>query len=489
MSLSKKIEAGREKLTNLKDQLVESTKSLEAAPDEETLLAEVEELTEQVEQLTKHLRALEKAEKALAEKAQAIKAEGPAVTVDMQKRNAGSKRAAGDLIVKHGVASFLAHVEKKTVAQVIQERYGDQPEVAETYNFVKKSQIDPAMTRVTGWAAELTREDTRGFIESLEDVSVAAALASYANNVDFGGANSIKVPVEDAVDASPTEPAWVAEGSPIPLTKFGFTSVTLNRYKLAAITTMTAEIAERSTPAIEGVLRNALRKKYARVLDQALLSNTAAVQYVRPAGLLLPADLAGGALITATAGGGDDAVRGDLQKLLAAHIGNRTGERPVLIMNNLDRLAVSMMTSTLSEYVFRDELSNGTLGGIPVISSAAVPQHMLLMVDASLLWTAFDAPEFNVSDVATVVESSADDVAPTMASTAAGAAGTEGQVGPTDGIPVNEDGRPKGAADAGFKARSLWQTNSIGLRMIAPTTWQIARKGTVAAMNATTWTS
>ena len=484
-NLSKRIEDAEKELTTLKDNLVDATKNLEAAPDEESLLTEVETLTEQVTKSTKTLDALKKAESALAQRAQQSKNEPPAIAVDLATHNKFKPKNDGDIIFKHATAAFIAHIERKTTAQVIDERYKEVPAIRETFNFIKKSQVDPAMTNVTGWAAELVQNDVRGFLESLEEISVAAALASFATTIDFGGFQSVTVPLENNLAATPSEPAWVAEGSPIPLTQFGYSSVTLQRYKLAAITTFTREIAERSTPQIEGLLRNGLRKSYAKVLDQALLSSGIAIAGVRPAGLLFDVTPE-----TPTAGGGDAAVRGDILALLTAMTDAGMGTRPVLIMNHLDRLAASMMVSSLSEYLFKDELAGGTLLSIPVIYSGHVPQHTLILADAAAVATAFDTPMFDVSDVASITEASADSTAPTMASDDAGAASTpdSGIVPPGGGIPVGEAGRPLGLADAGFKVRSLWQTYSVGIRMIAPTSWGVLKDGAIVSMVATTWT-
>lgn len=482
--LSDRIIDAETDLTKLKDDLCEATKSLEAAPDEESLLHEVEELTDRVEKSTATLNALKKAEKVLAQRAEA-ETKAPAIAPDLAKHNKAKPTDDGSLIFKHATAKFLSHIERKTVDQVIEERYRETPQVKETFDYIRKSQVDPAMTTTSGWAAELVQTDVRGFLQSLEDISVAARLATYATSVDFGGFQSVTVPMEDNLAATPSEPAWIAEGSPIPLAQFGYSSMTLQRYKLAAIATFTKEIADRSTPQIETLLRNSLRKQYAKVLDQALLANAAAIASVRPAGLI-----SGVSVTSPTAGGGDAAVRGDILALLTAMTASQLGTTPVLIMNNMDRLAASMMVSSLSEYLFKDELAAGTLLSIPVIYSGHVPQHTLLLVDASAIATAFDTPLFDVSDVASVVESNADATPPTMASDAAGAASspTSGIVPVDGGIPINEAGRPLGVADAGFKARSLWQTYSVGIRMIAPTSWGVLRTGAVEYMSATTWT-
>jgi HK97 family phage major capsid protein len=464
MNIADQIKALEASQITIKDQLTDAVKQLEAAPDEETLLATVETLTEKVEKGEQSLAALKKAEAALAARAAA----SPAV-VKAEHLEINAPKNAGDIMVKHAVAKLIAHVERKPVAQVIDERYSNQAFVKATFEHVTKTAIPVATTTLATWAAELTRSDTRGFIDTIKDVSVAAALASRATSLDFGGFQSIKIPKKNPLGATLSEPAFVGEGGVIPLTRFSFGSLELFRYKLAAITTYTRELFERSTPAIEGVLQSSLREAYAEVLDAALLGTAAAVAGVRP-------------------GGGEDAVRTDVMNLIKALTTAKLGARPVLLVNNIDALAASMMTSALSEPVFREELARGSLLGIPVISSANVAQHVAIIVDAAYLATAFDAPEFDVSDVATVTEANADGVAPTQAGADAtgGALGTAGQVVPGGGIKVAGGA---GASTTGYTARSLWQTYSIGLRMVAPTSWGLMQAGAVATTSPTTWST
>jgi HK97 family phage major capsid protein len=478
MNIADQIKALEASQVTLKDQLTDAVKQLEAAPDEETLLATVETLTERVEKAEQSLAALKKAEQALAARAAAA----PAV-VKSEHLDQNAPKKAGDIMIKHATASLLAYVERKPVAQVIEERYNGQPFVKATFEHITKSAVPVATTTLATWAAELTRSDTRGFIDTLKDVSVAADLASRAISLDFGGFQSIKIPKKNPLGASLTEPAFVGEGGVIPLTRFSFGSIELFRYKLAAITTYTRELFERSTPAIESVLQSSLREAYAEVLDAALLGTSAAVAGVRPAGLLNSV-----AVIPPTAGGGEDAVRTDVMNLLKALTTAKLGARPVLLVNNIDALAASMMTSALSEPVFRDELSRGSLLGIPVISSANVAQHTAVLVDAAYLVTVIDSPLFDVSEVATVTESDAGAAAPTQAGADAtgGALGTPGQVPPGGGIKVAGGA---GASTTGYTARSLWQTYSVGLRMVAPTSWGLMHAGAVSTTSPTTWST
>jgi HK97 family phage major capsid protein len=477
MSIAERIAAAETELVSMKDSLLESMKALEAAPDEESLLVQVEELSAKVEKHSSSVAALKKAEAVLASRAKPV--EAPAVIPQMKKDASGD----GSLLWKMATAKLIAHATKRTEAEVIEKAYGHDDRVAAASDFVQKSVVNPAMTTVNGWAAELVRTDYQGFLNTLRTVSVAAELASRSSLLSFGGFNSITVPMRNPLGATLTEPAWVGEAGNIPLTQFSFGSMTLSRYKLAAITTMSREIVDRSTPQIEGLIRDALSEAYAQVLDAALLSNAAAVPGVRPAGLLNGVTAA-----TGTAGGGEAAVIADLKTAIGAMTAARLGARPVLIIPAANRLSVGLMMNPLGQRAFADEIASGRLLGMEVISSQNVPANTAILIDAAVFATAFDTPTFDVSDVATVTESNANGTAPTMAATSAQAAigvvGTAGQVPVNSGIAVVGS---TGAAQVGQQTRSLWQTYSVGIRMIAPTSWGLMRAGAVHSTTAITW--
>lgn len=472
-NLNEKIQTADEDLLRQKDALVESTTLLEASPDDESLLNEVEELSNKVEKATNTLTALKKAESALASKAESVKA--PTIIKAAHLGNPDVK----DLMFKHATAKFIAFAKKQSVDQVLEERYSDKDYVKTTFDYVAKTAVQPAMTTTSGWAAELVQDSTQGFLDNLKTTSVAAALAATSQNLNFGGYNSITIPRRNPLGAMPTEPAWVGEAGAIPLTQYDFGAETINRYKLAAITTMSREIAERSTPAIEGLLRSALSESYSVVLDNALLSTLNKVEGVRPAGMRYNIETAAGA-----AGGGSDAMITDLKDMLGYLVANRTGSRPVLIMNSVTKLNVSMLQSSLGEFLYRDEIAQNRLLGMQVISSDNVPASVCVMVDADAFVSAFDTPMFDVSDVATVAQNNANGTAPTMAGDAAGDVGTAGEVIPNGGAEIAGS---TGDAYVGTTSRSLWQTYSLGIRMVAPTSWAMLRANAIVQRTAITW--
>ena len=472
-NISEKIQTADEDLLKQKDALVESTQLLEASPDDEALLNEVTELSDKVEKATTTLTALKKAEASLMAKAETVNA--PKI---VQAKHLGSPETK-DLLFKHATAQVIAYAQKKSVEEVIDERYDGSAHIKETFNYVTKSHIDPAMTNVSGWAQELVQDSTQGFLDTLKTQSVASALASKSTNLNFGGYNSITIPRRNPQAQPETEPSWTGESGSIPLTQYNFGSETINRYKLACITTMSREIAERSTPAIEGILRSAMQESYATVLDHALLSSLDKVEGVRPAGLRFNISTA-----TGDSSGGSEALIQDLKDMLSFFATNRTGSRPVLIMSNNTKLSISMMQSSLSDFLYRDEISSGRILGMEVISSNNVPDDICIMIDADSFVSAFDSPVFNVSDVATVVENNANSTPPTMAGASDGTVGTAGEVVPNGGAKVSGS---TGVAYAGSQARSLWQTYSLGIRMVAPTSWAMIRPNSIVERTALTW--
>jgi HK97 family phage major capsid protein len=471
-------------------ELAELTETIASIEDddeqEEILLAEAEDLgksvdslTEKVLKLEKRLDGLREAERHQLAKAVPARPETPAIIRPEKKYR------PGDIFVKTAVVTALSHLRKKNESQVIEELYGEDIRFKSALPMLMKAEAPIATTTDTDYANALVREDIYGMMETIESQSVAAALANRAPGaggmtVTFGGAQFVRVPVLSPTGANPTEPAWVAEGGAIPVGSFTIGSQVITRTKLCEILVTTMELKERSVVDIEALFRRVMERSYARVLDNALLSNLAAEPNLRPAGLLNGITVAAG-----DATGGVDSVTADLKAMMAEILAVNESAVPILLLNNQDRMALSFVTSALGEFQFRDDLNSGNVLGVPVVSSGNVPQGVAVMADLSSMAFALDAPEFDISNVATVVMADAGAAAPTMADDGAGAVGTAGEV-PT-GINVVPNAATAAGAGAGYTARSLWQTMSEGIRMSAPTAWQVMRAGTIAARSGINW--
>jgi HK97 family phage major capsid protein len=228
--------------------------------------------------------------------------------------------------------------------------------------------------------------------------------------------------------------------------------------KMGVITTFSREISEHSTPAIEGLLRQAIVDDTSVAIDTILLDATAA-DTTRPAGLRASVSESANSATTTIVG-----MVADFKTLAAALITGTNGNirNPVWIMNPSLVLTVSTTAGTSAEvYPFKAELAAGTLFGWPVIQSTNIPVDRIIALDAADFITATgDTPRFDVSDQATI---HLEDTTPLALGTSAA---TNTIAAPT---------------------RSLWQTDTIGIRMILDINWAMRRTGVVAWSETFAW--
>jgi HK97 family phage major capsid protein len=235
-----------------------------------------------------------------------------------------------------------------------------------------------------------------------------------------------------------------------------FTAVTLSPKKMAVISTFTREIAEHSTPAIEELIRNAMQEDTSVALDTVLLDNVVA-DATRPAGIRN-----GVSVTTATAGGGFAALVGDIKALVGALITSTNGNirSPVWIMNPIQAISIALTQNAGGDFPFAAEINGNRFQGYPVIQSSTVTAGMVILIDAAdFVSVEGDAPKFDISDTATLHM----ETAPAAISTV---------------------GAPNVVA---APVRSLWQTDTIGVRMLMDVNWALRRTGVVAWTQAVTW--
>ena len=262
--------------------------------------------------------------------------------------------------------------------------------------------------------------------------------------------------------------AWVGESGVIPVVKGNLTAKRLHQYKLGNIIPITKELQRTSDPAAVETMRKMMQQFLSNLLDSSMVDALPEVAGVRPAGLLF-----GVTPITGAAGGGYAALQKDLQAVTDAWTAAGVGGKPVLGVNANKLFTLRTMTNALGQFIFPDGSSN--ILGYPVVGSAFVPATTLIAVDANKFASAIDDLEFDMSEQATITMANADGVAPTQAgaSPLGGALGVAGQVDPrTAGIPVSGG---NGASIAGSVAISLWQTWSVGLRLVIPASFGLTQ--------------
>ena len=481
--ITEKLAAQNERLVSIKDELsiLKDLMEVEGEELDNEQIEKIELLSDEQEAVIKKIEALEKIEQGLAAKAQPVK---KAQAVNYYAMGAYPKEEkGGSLMAKVATVKLCAHLERKSEDQVIAERYKDDDRVSA----VVKTAVMPGNSYTSGWASELVTQDVAGFMTDLEPVSVYAAIRARAGvALDFGTAETIRIPRRTSNDQG-LQPSFVGEGGVIPVGKMAFTSQTLNRYKVAVISAWTNELAQMSTPQIEGIVRQGILDDTAVKLDTALLDTSGVVAGVRPAGLL------NGVAGTASSGATASDIVTDLKVLLNAMASANLGASPVILLNSSRLLGLATVMNATGSFMFRDEIRSGTLLGVPVITSSNVPSGTVIIVDASSLAMANGTPEFAVSDQAALTMANADGTAPSQAGDATdytgGDLGTAGEVPRDGGIIVNGNGTgaPSGTAVTNYQALSLYQTYQTAIRMTLPTSWGLVRAGAVASITGAAW--
>ena len=363
------------------------------------------------------------------------------------------------LLVKAGTLAYYAKATNSNIDEArfkIGEKFPEyrNEETRIIADLVLKSQTAPAMTSVSGWAQELAQTTYAAMMPLLMPNAILTRLAARGLSLSFGANGRIVIPTRSRTPS--LAGSFVGEGAPIPVRQGAFTSQTLTPKKMAVITTWTREMDIHSIPAIEGILRQAIQEDTQAAVDAILIDANAATT-IRPAGLLN-----GVSATTATSGGGLAAFVGDLVALINAISVNTYGNvrNLVLIANQTDMLRASLLSAANTGiFPFRDEIGRGTVAGIPIIDSQTVTAKTMILVDAAdFVVVGGDAPRMDISDQATLHME--------------------------DTTPLELVASPSTVA---APQRSLFQTDSLALRMVLPLNWVQRRTGTIAWTQNVTW--
>lgn len=442
MSISDKIVAAEESLNAIRDEL---HGAIEAADDSSESLELRKGLQDRFDRAEENINLLKSHEQAVAgqaapvvKAAASVSKAAPAIV-----RAETLKGGEADLLVKSAAATLEAHIRRVPVDQILEERYHGDDRVKAVSSVTKANQ-NPAMTNVSGWAQELTRESFAGFMDLLYPASVLPrlGLAQYS----FNGASKVTIPMR-AGKTPNLAGAFRAEGAPIRVGAAAIGSVSLTPKHMGVIGTFTEELFESSTPNILTLIRDFMVKDSAEAIDAAFLGSTVGSATV-PAGI--QAGIAAGN--TAASAGNTHAnmvadLRGRLQQMASLNIGSK----PVFVMNPARAVGLELALTSTGTAAF-PSLSNGVLFGAPVVTSTTVPAGVVFLIDASEVAYAGGTPRFLGSDVATIHE---EDTTP---------------------LPIVDGGAtPKTASPV----RSLYQTNSAALRMTMDLDWTILRAGAV----------
>jgi hypothetical protein len=344
-----------------------------------------------------------------------------------------------------------------TIDDMRRKIYGEDEATRAMCDLILKTASAPAETTVTGWAAELVRTIWSDFMQVLLPISVFPKLSAAGLSLTFGANGRIVIPTRNLTPS--VAGSFVAEGAPIPVRQGQFASQTLTPKKMAVITSWTKEMGDYSIPAIEGLLRQAVVEDTAIALDTVLLDNNVATA-VRPPGLR---SYGAGLTAASTAGAQFANFVADYKSLYAALLTATNGNvrRPTLLLNPTQSLAISLIQPPAAAaplFPFIEMIDGGRVLKAMLIESATVPVGMAILVDAADFTTAGEEGiRMDISDQATLhfEDTTPQDIV--------GATGT-----------------------VAFPVKSLWQTDSLGLRMIMMVNW-VMRRPIVAWMTGVQW--
>ena len=267
-------------------------------------------------------------------------------------------------------------------------------------------------------------------LEQIKPLTAGGELFSRGLTVTNFGGGAVKVPGFAASAAD-----FVTEGAPIPVKQFVASGPTLAPFKLASIVTVSSELIEHSDA--ETMIRAVLAENIAIGLDAALFSATAA-STARPAGLM---NGIAGLTPAAATGPSADAMATDIAALINA-IAAVSGNQFLIVASPPQ--AVSLQFRLQREVPF-------------VLASSALPARTVVAIATPAFVGVLETPR---------IESS------------------------IEAIVHQEDTSPAAIANGGGIAspvRSLFQTNSVGLRVITPVSWALRTTGAVAWMASVNW--
>ncbi len=347
-----------------------------------------------------------------------------------------------DVFTKALVAKIIAIDKRGDIAAIARNLYPNTKGVTEAAinpgDYIRRATTNPAMTTVSGWAAELAAAKVAvDFLSSLAPRSAYAALSAIGLRVDLAGAGLATIPAWNTVANGSF---FLAEGQPASVRQSSLARSDMTPKKGVLISVFTAELANHSTPSIEAILRAGLESDAWAETDTVLLGNSVATA-AAPAGIR-----AGAAVITPATGGGAAALGADLSALATAVSVTGPVQRPTYILNPVDLVRALAVSPAL----------NGEQ--VTLISSPYQPVKVVTFLDAASFASATrDEPEVSVSREPTLVMRSPD---PAAVTDAAGVRGT-----PTT---------------------STWQIDAYAIRTIIDLTWGVI-PARVSSVSAVTW--
>jgi len=307
---------------------------------------------------------------------------------------------------------------------------------AEQIDFVERaaSALADTVGTTVGWAGDLVTGVLSDLLTNLGPSNASDELFNSSIMLRFDRHGYIAA---TALVAAATDTPWVAPGGVIPIRQLTTSSLfTFSPRKIASGFVLTREGVTGSNA--ETVVRLALNESVGVKIDNALFAST-------PADAKSCAGLLNGlTTLGASSGTSHDALRLDIGKLISA-VAPVGGTQLVFIGAN--DAAAKMLADVGPQFPY------------PVLAAGALASNTLMCVATNALVVAVDPmPRIDIGDAAVVVM---DDTSP------------------ADVV--------SGGSAAASTVKSLWQTDSIGIRVIMNLAWALRHPSGAAFISSVTW--
>lgn len=361
----------------------------------DSLEKEVGQLEKEAQRIEKLIAATEKA----AKSATAAKGESEQEAKDTAESKKEVPRIQVESNLPKGIG-FAQYARAKLCSQLAAKNgnFISPVDMAKQMGF--GGEVQDLVTKATlgtttgvGFASALVQENrlVGEFVDMLRAATVFDQLTGF-RNVPFNS----KIPSQLTGGTA----AWVGEGAAKPLTNPTYGEVEIKEHKLAAITVYTQELMRRSDPAVDVLVRDDLIEASKTLIDNTFLDAVAA-STTRPAGVL------NGVVATPNTGTTAAAYEADLLALINSFVtANLSLDGSYFLMSETRAAQISLLRDALGNSYFTGMALRGTrtLMGIPVITSQAVGDKIILVKTSEILLAQDGGVDVSYSDQATLVD-------------------------------------------------------------------------------------
>jgi hypothetical protein len=335
---------------------------------------------------------------------------------------------ASHYLYRAATAYVKAHVAKVSPATAAKSMFGSDPVI----DLIVRGATSAADMTTSSWAHELAGVAIYDMIQSITSLSAAAELIDRGLKLNMNHVAEMRVPGRTLNVAQAG--LWTSEEAPAPARQLSFSNAAILRpRKLSVLIVVSREMSQSSN--IEEIVRQTLGESAGLALDAQMFSATAGTA-AAPAGLFV-----GVTGQTPTAGGGINAIEGDIKNLFTALAAAGGGKTAVIVA------AVPQATAL--------KMTVGPKFDVPILSSTGIAAGTVAVVESASFVSGFSpVPEFNVSNQA---------------------------------IYQAEDTSPADPIMSGTPVKSLWQIDALALKMDLRAAYGLRAVGHAQYVTPVTW--